>query len=100
MRRMIWLFPINPMLSMKHMGLKAGCPYKTIDYINETYPAIFTIADAKRGDIGNTSSMYAKAFFEDLNFDSVTVVRTWEKIQWSPSLPLKTNIQLCLFNFK
>jgi orotidine-5'-phosphate decarboxylase len=46
---------------------------KTIDYINETYPAIFTIADAKRGDIGNTSSMYAKAFFEDLNFDSVTV---------------------------
>jgi hypothetical protein len=39
--------------------------------------------------------MYAKAF-EDLNFDSVTVVRTWEKIQWSPSLPLKTNIQLCL----
>src|SRR5690606_11575629 len=34
---------------------------------------IFTIADAKRGDIGNTSSMYAKAFFEDLKFDSVTV---------------------------
>lgn len=46
---------------------------KTIDYINENYPEIFTIADAKRGDIGNTSTMYAKAFFEDLNFDSVTV---------------------------
>ena len=46
---------------------------KTIDYLNENYPEIFTIADAKRGDIGNTSSMYAKAFFEDLNFDSVTV---------------------------
>lgn len=46
---------------------------KTINYINSTYPDIFTIADAKRGDIGNTSSMYAKAFFEDLNFDSVTV---------------------------
>ena len=46
---------------------------KTIHYINEKYPKIFTIADAKRGDIGNTSSMYAKAFFEDLNFDSVTV---------------------------
>lgn len=46
---------------------------KTIDYINEKYPEIFTIADAKRGDIGNTSSMYAKAFFEDLRFDSVTV---------------------------
>ena len=46
---------------------------KTINYINDNYPEIFTIADAKRGDIGNTSSMYAKAFFEDLNFDSVTV---------------------------
>jgi orotidine-5'-phosphate decarboxylase len=46
---------------------------KTIDYINENYPELFTIADAKRGDIGNTSTMYAKAFFEDLNFDSVTV---------------------------
>ena len=46
---------------------------KTINYINENYPELFTIADAKRGDIGNTSSMYAKAFFEDLNFDSITV---------------------------
>lgn len=46
---------------------------KTITYINVNYPEIFTIADAKRGDIGNTSTMYAKAFFEDLNFDSVTV---------------------------
>lgn len=43
---------------------------KTIDYIPKD---IFTIADAKRGDIGNTSSMYAKAFFEELNFDSITV---------------------------
>jgi len=43
---------------------------KTIEYIPKN---IFTIADAKRGDIGNTSSMYAKAFFENLNFDSVTV---------------------------
>ncbi|MCF7561484.1 orotidine-5'-phosphate decarboxylase [Sabulilitoribacter multivorans] len=46
---------------------------KTINYLNEKHPEIFTIADAKRGDIGNTSSMYAKAFFEDLGFDSVTV---------------------------
>jgi orotidine-5'-phosphate decarboxylase len=46
---------------------------KTINYLNEKHPEIFTIADAKRGDIGNTSTMYAKAFFEDLNFDSVTV---------------------------
>ena len=46
---------------------------KTIQYLDETYPEIFTIADAKRGDIGNTSKMYAKAFFENMNFDSVTV---------------------------
>ncbi len=46
---------------------------KTINYINQTCPEIFTIADAKRGDIGNTSSMYANAFLEKLNFDSITV---------------------------
>ena len=37
---------------------------KTVDYINHNYPELFTIADAKRADIGNTSNMYAKAFFE------------------------------------
>lgn len=46
---------------------------KTIDYLNTFHPEIFTIADAKRGDIGNTATMYAKAFFEDMQFDSVTV---------------------------
>ncbi len=46
---------------------------RTIAYLNNTYPEIFTIADAKRGDIGNTSTRYAKAFFDDLGFDSVTV---------------------------
>ncbi len=46
---------------------------KTITYLNTNYPEIFTIADAKRGDIGNTSTRYAKAFFEDLDFDSITV---------------------------
>ena len=46
---------------------------KTIKYINSNYPEIFTIADAKRGDIGNTSDNYAKAFFKNLNFDSITV---------------------------
>jgi orotidine-5'-phosphate decarboxylase len=46
---------------------------QTIDYLNDNYPEVFTIADAKRGDIGNTSRMYAKAFFEDLGFDSITV---------------------------
>ncbi|SVD82004.1 uncharacterized protein METZ01_LOCUS434858, partial [marine metagenome] len=46
---------------------------KTINYINNNYSEIFTIADAKRGDIGNTSRMYARSFFEQLNFDSITV---------------------------
>ena len=43
---------------------------KTVNYIPDTH---FKIADAKRGDIGNTSSQYAKAFFEALNFDAITV---------------------------
>jgi len=59
---------------------------KTINYINQKYPEIFTIADAKRGDIGNTSSMYAKAFFEDLNFDSVTVAPYMGKDSVEPFL--------------
>jgi len=46
---------------------------KTIQYINKNYPDQFTIADAKRGDIGNTSKMYAQAFLQNLDFDSVTV---------------------------
>lgn len=45
----------------------------TVNYIREKYPEIFIIADAKRGDIGNTSGMYAKAFFEKMDFDAVTV---------------------------
>ncbi|MFO7869780.1 MAG: orotidine-5'-phosphate decarboxylase [Bacteroidales bacterium] len=46
---------------------------KTVSYIRSEYPDIFLIADAKRGDIGNTSKMYAHTFFEHINFDSVTV---------------------------
>jgi orotidine-5'-phosphate decarboxylase len=45
----------------------------TVKYIKENYPDIFVIADAKRGDIGNTSKMYAKAFLENLPFDAITV---------------------------
>lgn len=59
---------------------------KTIDYLNENHPETFTIADAKRGDIGNTSSMYAKAFFEDLDFDSVTVAPYMGKDSVEPFL--------------
>ncbi|WP_420574426.1 orotidine-5'-phosphate decarboxylase [Kordia sp.] len=59
---------------------------KTIQYLNTNHPEIFTIADAKRGDIGNTSSMYAKAFFEDLAFDSVTVAPYMGKDSVEPFL--------------
>ena len=46
---------------------------RTVEYIRTNYPDQFIIADAKRGDIGNTSSMYARAFFGNMDFDSVTV---------------------------
>lgn len=46
---------------------------KTIQYLKDHYPTHFIIADAKRGDIGNTSKMYARTFFEEYDFDSVTV---------------------------
>lgn len=46
---------------------------KTIDYLKTSYPDHFIIADAKRGDIGNTSSMYARTFFEEYNLDALTV---------------------------
>ncbi|MCL4481168.1 MAG: orotidine-5'-phosphate decarboxylase [Bacteroidetes bacterium] len=46
---------------------------KTVHYIREKYPDIFLIADAKRGDIGNTSALYARTFFETYNFDAVTI---------------------------
>ena len=45
----------------------------TIDYLKEEYPNHFIIADAKRGDIGNTSKMYAKTFFEQYDVDALTV---------------------------
>ncbi len=47
---------------------------KTQQYLSEYYPQIFEIADAKRGDIGNTSTQYAKAFFERMDFDAITVI--------------------------
>lgn len=62
---------------------------KTIRYLNKNHPEIFTIADAKRGDIGNTSTMYAKAFLEDLAFDSVTVAPYMGKDSVEPFLAFK-----------
>lgn len=55
-------------------GLKGWVAFeKTVKYIKENYPDQFIIADAKRGDIGNTSAMYARSFFEEMNIDSLTV---------------------------
>ncbi len=59
---------------------------KTLDYIPKE---IFTIADAKRGDIGNTSSLYAKAFFEQMNFDSITVAPYMGEDSVKPFLEFK-----------
>ncbi len=69
---------------------------KTIMYLNVMHPEIFTIADAKRGDIGNTSSMYAKAFLEDLNFDSVTVAPYMGKDSVEPFLAFKNKHTILL----
>ena len=55
-------------------GLKGWVAFeKTVRYIKENYPDQFIIADAKRGDIGNTSAMYARSFFEEMDIDSLTV---------------------------
>ena len=62
---------------------------KTIEYLNINHPEIFTIADAKRGDIGNTSAMYAKAFLEDLGFDAITVAPYMGKDSIEPFLSFK-----------
>lgn len=69
---------------------------KTIKYINSNFPEIFTIADAKRGDIGNTSSMYAKAYFDTLNFDSITINPYMGKDSVEPFLDYKNKHTILL----
>lgn len=55
-------------------GIKGMVAFeKTVDYLKSNYPEAFIIADAKRGDIGNTSKMYAKTFFEEYDVDALTV---------------------------
>lgn len=72
------------------MGLKGWeSLQKTMDYLKQYKGDVFTIADAKRGDIGNTSKMYAKAFFEWLDFDSVTVAPYMGYDSVSPFLEYK-----------
>ena len=78
-------------------GLKGWASLeKVINYINSNYPEIFTIADAKRGDIGNTSSKYAKTFFETLNFDSITVAPYMGKDSIEPFLEYKNKHTILL----
>jgi len=69
---------------------------KTIQYLNNKHPEIFTIADAKCGDIGNTSAMYAKAFLQDLNFDSVTVAPYMGRDSVEPFLAVKNKFTILL----
>ena len=55
-------------------GLKGWAAFeKTVAYLRQNYPDQFIIADAKRGDIGNTSAMYARSFFEEMELDALTV---------------------------
>ena len=69
---------------------------KTITYLNKNYPEIFTIADAKRGDIGNTSTRYAKAFFENLPFNSITVAPYMGSDSVEPFLAFKDKFTILL----
>ena len=85
------------------MGVKGWISFeKTIKYLNENYPNHFIIADAKRGDIGNTSAMYARTFFEEMNIDSVTVAPYMGEDSVSPFLtyPNKWGILLALTSNK
>jgi orotidine-5'-phosphate decarboxylase len=61
----------------------------TVSYLREAYPEIFIIADAKRGDIGNTSKMYAKAFLENMPFDAITVAPYMGEDSVTPFLSYK-----------
>ena len=69
---------------------------EVIDYLNAKHPEIFTIADAKRGDIGNTSTRYAKAYFETLGFDSITVAPYMGKDSVEPFLAFKNKHTILL----
>jgi orotidine-5'-phosphate decarboxylase len=68
----------------------------TVEYLHGNYPDIFLIADAKRGDIGNTSKMYADAFFGNLNFDAVTVAPYMGEDSVRPFLEYKNKYAILL----
>ena len=70
--------------------------FKVMEYLNTNYPEIFTIADAKRGDIGNTSKKYAQTFFETYNFDSITISPFMGKDSVEPFLLFKNKYVIIL----
>ena len=66
----------DPIFTFNKAIIDATAPYcveKTVKYLQQHYPHHFIIADAKRGDIGNTSKMYARTFFEEYNIDALTI---------------------------
>lgn len=69
---------------------------KTIAYLNNNHPEIFTIADAKRGDIGNTSTRYAKAFYEAMEFDAITIAPYMGKDSVEPFLAFPDKFAILL----
>ena len=69
---------------------------RIIKYVNNKYPNVFTIADAKRGDIGNSSSRYAEAYFEKFGFDSITVSPYMGKDSIEPFLSFKDRYAIIL----
>ena len=72
------------------LGVKGWIAFeKTINYLKSNYPDQFIIADAKRGDIGNTSTMYASSFFDELDIDSVTVAPYMGEDSVTPFLSYK-----------
>ena len=87
----IYCIAYKPNLAFyESMGVKGWIAFeKTVNYIKQNYPDQFIIADAKRGDIGNTSAMYARTFFEELNIDSVTVAPYMGEDSVTPFLTYK-----------
>ena len=73
---------------------------KTVMYIRSKHKNIFLIADAKRGDIGNTSGLYARAFFEKMNFDAVTVAPYMGEDSVKPFLVYPNKWDFAGFNIK
>ena len=69
---------------------------KVSNYLSANYPNVFSIADAKRADIGNTASRYAKAFFENLSFDSITLSPYMGRDSIEPFLNFKNKYAIIL----